>query len=130
MLKKLIKKATITLAAAVVMLSVAGGLRLNTGYALGDASKSDVCSSIGAAGCQSGGASVDTITKTVINVITVLAGIVTVVMVIIAGIKFATSGGDSNKVTSARNSLMYALVGLVVVVLAQVIVKFVLTKTA
>ena len=65
----------------------------------------------------------------VINIITVIVGIVAVVMIIVGGFKYITSGGDSNKVGSAKNTILYAIIGLIVVALAQFIVKFVLNKT-
>jgi hypothetical protein len=51
-------------------------------------------------------------------------------MVIYGGFKYITSGGDSGKVTSAKNTIVYAAIGLVVVALAQFIVKFVLGKAS
>ena len=49
-------------------------------------------------------------------------------MIIYGGMRYITSGGDSGKITSAKNTIIYALIGLVVVALAQFIVKFVLNK--
>lgn len=65
---------------------------------------------------------------TVINVLSSLAGVLAVIMIIVAGFRYMTSGGDSNKVASAKNALIYAIIGLVIVALAQIIVKFVLNK--
>jgi hypothetical protein len=69
----------------------------------------------------------DTI-KNIVNLITILVGIIAVIMIIINGFRFITSGGDSNAVASARNGIIYALVGLVVAALAQVLVRFVLNR--
>jgi hypothetical protein len=57
-----------------------------------------------------------------------IVGIMSVIMLIISGIRFVTAGGDSNHVASAKNTLIYALVGLVIVAFAQIIVKLVLTR--
>lgn len=65
---------------------------------------------------------------TVINVFSTLVGVVAVIMIIYGGMRYITSGGDSGKITSAKNTIIYALIGLVVVALAQFIVKFVLNK--
>lgn len=65
----------------------------------------------------------------IINVLSIVVGIIAVIMVIWGGFKFITSGGDSSKVTSARNTIIYAIIGLIIVALAQTIVKFVLAKT-
>lgn len=72
---------------------------------------------------------VNNIIETVINIFSLVVGVVAVVMIIVGGLKYITSGGDSGNVTGAKNTILYAVVGLVVVALAQVIVRFVLTET-
>ena len=57
-----------------------------------------------------------------------MVGVVSVIMIIIAGFKYVTIGGNDSSVTSAKNTILYAIVGLVIVALAQVIVRFVLTN--
>lgn len=71
---------------------------------------------------------VNSLLKTVINIFSIVVGVVAVIMIIIGGLKYITSGGDSGNVSSAKNTIIYALVGLVVVALAQFIVRFVLGK--
>jgi uncharacterized membrane protein len=63
-----------------------------------------------------------------IDLISIVVGVIAVLMIIIGGIRFVVSNGDSNKVTTARNTIVYALIGLILVALAQVIVKFVLSN--
>lgn len=65
---------------------------------------------------------------TIINLFSVIIGIIAVIMVIVSGFRYITSNGDSSAVSSAKNGLVYAIVGLIVVALAQVIVRFVLGK--
>lgn len=67
---------------------------------------------------------------TIINVFSIIVGIVAVIMIIIGGFRYITSGGNSEKVTSAKNTLIYAIVGLIIVALAQIIVRFVLSRSA
>jgi hypothetical protein len=55
-------------------------------------------------------------------------GIIAVIMIIFAGFKYVTSGGDSGKISSAKNTLTYAVVGIVVAGVSQLIVRFVVTK--
>ena len=55
-----------------------------------------------------------------------MVGAVSVVVIIIGGFKYIVSAGDSNGIQSAKNTILYALVGLVVAVFAQVIARFVL----
>ncbi len=49
-------------------------------------------------------------------------------MIIIGGLKYITSAGESSNVTSAKNTIMYAIIGLVIVALAQFIVRFVFER--
>lgn len=69
----------------------------------------------------------DTI-QTVINIISIIVGIVAVIMIIIAGFKYITSNGDSGAVSGAKNTIIYAIVGLIIVALAQAIVRFVIGR--
>lgn len=66
----------------------------------------------------------------VINVFSLVVGVVAVIMIIIGGLKYIISSGDANNITSAKNTILYAIIGLVIVAIAQFIVKFVLSKTA
>ena len=68
--------------------------------------------------------------KPIINILSVLVGAVSVIMLIVGGFKYITSGGDSGKVGSAKNTIIYALIGLALVALSQVMVRFVLSKIA
>jgi type IV secretory pathway VirB2 component (pilin) len=91
------------------------------------AQKDAACEAIG--GCEeTDGSSVNRLIATILNILSFIAGVAAVIMIIIAGFKFITSQGDSSAVTSARNTALYAVVGIIIVVLAQVIVRFVLTQ--
>jgi len=68
------------------------------------------------------------IAKTILNIFSWVVGIVSVIMIIMGGFRYITSGGDSGKVTSAKNTIVYAIIGLIIVALAQVIVAFVVNK--
>lgn len=73
--------------------------------------------------------SVSNLLKEVINIFSLVVGAVSVIMIIIGGFRYITSGGESGNVSGAKNTIIYALVGLIIVVLAQIIVQFVLDKT-
>ena len=66
--------------------------------------------------------------KQVTNTILYIVGIVAVVMLIVGGIKYLLSGGDSKKVTDAKNTVLYAIIGLVVCFLSFAIVNFVISS--
>ena len=65
--------------------------------------------------------------RQVTNTILYIVGIIAVVMLIIGGIKYVVSGGDSKKVTDAKNTVLYAIIGLVIAFLAFAIVNFVIS---
>lgn len=62
------------------------------------------------------------------QLISILVGIASVFMIIISGIRFITSSGDPNTVNGAKNTLLYAVIGLIVAVVAQVLVGTVISK--
>ncbi len=65
--------------------------------------------------------------KQVTNTILYIVGIIAVIMLIIGGIKYVVSGGDSKKVTDAKNTVLYAIIGLVVCFLSFAIINFVIS---
>lgn len=73
--------------------------------------------------------SLESTLERIINIVTIIVGIIAVIVIIINGLRMITSNGDSNNITAARNGVIYALVGLVIVALAQLIVRFVVSKT-
>jgi len=66
----------------------------------------------------------------VVNFLSLVVGIIAVIMIIVGGFRYITSGGESGNVSGAKNTLIYAIVGLVIVALAQFIVHFVLNTTS
>ena len=64
----------------------------------------------------------------VVTALAMVAGIVSVIFVIVGGIKFIFANGDSSAVSSAKKTVIYALIGLVVAVLSREIIAFVLSK--
>ena len=64
--------------------------------------------------------------KNVLQIIIGLVGILSVVMIIFGGIQYTTSAGDAQKVTKAKNTILYAIIGLVISLLAFAIVTWVL----
>lgn len=61
------------------------------------------------------------------NTILMGVGLISVIMLIFGGLRYITSGGDSKKVTDAKNTILYAIIGLIICVLSYAIVNFVLT---
>jgi hypothetical protein len=129
---KIIKTALLTLlissfVAVPVMVSSQAGADT-----LFNSSTQDACSGInvgGTSACTGNQGGLDHILSVIVNILSLVVGIVAVIMVIIAGLSFITSGGDTNKLSSAKSTLLYALIGIAVAGLAQVLVIFVLNKT-
>lgn len=65
---------------------------------------------------------------TILNILSFMVGVASVLMVILGGLKYVTSNGDSNSVSSAKNTVLYALIGLAVFASSQLIIRFVLSK--
>ena len=66
--------------------------------------------------------------QTIVNVILFIVGAVAVIMIVIGGVRYTVSNGDSNAVTGAKNTIMYAIVGLVVAIIAYALVNFVVVN--
>lgn len=76
-----------------------------------------------------GNNSVATEAQRIVTLFSIIVGAISVVMIIYGGFRYITSGGDSGRVGNAKNTLIYAIIGLVIVALAQLIVHFVLAQT-
>ena len=75
--------------------------------------------------CKDKNKNITTTVTGVINIILYILGALAVIMIIYSGILYVLSGGDANNVTKAKNTLMYAIIGLVVALVAYAIVNFV-----
>jgi hypothetical protein len=107
----------------------------NTAHALFGDAKKEACKGANLSGsddCKSveAGKSLGNTVSTIINLLSVIIGIAAVIVLIVNGLRFITSSGEANNITAAKNGVIYALVGLVIVALAQVIVRFVINKVA
>jgi heme O synthase-like polyprenyltransferase len=72
--------------------------------------------------------SVEFILKNGLNIIYFLLGSIAVVMIIVAGFTMSTSGGDAEAVKKAKNTILYSVIGLIIVLLATVITQFVVSN--
>ena len=69
---------------------------------------------------------VDGVFTKITNTVLFAVGIISVIMLIWGGLRYITSGGDSKKVTDAKNTILYAIIGLIIAILAYAIVNFVI----
>ena len=70
----------------------------------------------------------DGLIKTVVNVLLWAVGILSVIMIIFSGFRYITSAGDASKTKSARSTLIYSVVGLIVAIMAWAIVNMVINR--
>lgn len=97
--------------------------------------KGDACEGVntlngtGSSTCDpNAGTKVEDIIAGIIKILSFIVGFAAVVMIIVGGLKFITANGDSGAVASARSTIIYALIGVAVVAIAQVLVHFVIHR--
>jgi hypothetical protein len=78
--------------------------------------------------CKNQDQEIGPVITTVINVLLFIVGIISVIMIIVGGIMYSTSAGDSGTVTKAKNTVLFAVVGLVIAFLAFAIVNWVIAR--
>lgn len=83
----------------------------------------------GVPGGANPGTKLNTTIGNIVNLISVVVGIAAVVMIMVGGARFVSSGGKEDSIKAAKSTVVYALIGLIIVALAQIIVRFVLNKT-
>ncbi|WBB52399.1 pilin [Verrucosispora sp. WMMD573] len=64
----------------------------------------------------------------IVNVVIFVIGATAVIMIIIGGVRYVVSGGDSGAISSAKNTILYAVVGIVVAIMAYALINFVLAS--
>ena len=83
---------------------------------------------LSASGTSSTPNSLSSVLTTVTNILLFLMGAISVIMIIVGGIRYATSQGDQTQMQSAKNTILYAVIGVVVSIAAYAIVSFVVTQ--
>lgn len=133
-MKKLISLTTLISVISINLISAGNTLALTPNFLVSADLHSAACSGLAeinsSQGCGTGSGSVNTLVGDIVTIISYVIGALSVVMIIISGARFITSGGDSQKVSSAKSALIYALIGLAVVALTQVLIHFVFNTTA
>ena len=82
----------------------------------------------GSTGTTGSGQGVENTIKDVINLLSLVGGALAVIMLIVGGLRYVLSAGNPETTKAAKNTIIYALVGLVIIAVAQIIVQFVLNK--
>lgn len=128
-IKKLILLAIFSLTPILLPVSASA---INCGASDLSAQDAISCGANGASGSDqtvsNAGTNIDSTIAKFVNLFSVIIGVIAVIMIIIGGFRYITSSGNAEKVSQAKNTIIYALIGLVVVALAQVMANFVLDK--
>lgn len=127
LIKVLIITITLTLSLGSSVVSADGF----NNFAATSASKKDACVALNQLdpnrSCTTGSQTVNNIASQVVSILSIIVGIASVIMIIFSGFRFITAAGDTNSINSARSTLIYAVVGIIIAVLAQFIAQKVLT---
>ena len=131
-MQQILKRNIVLVIAAVLFVALLAVLTPEVYAAQSDSSK-QVCAGITSAtggNCDAGDAAdtTNSLVNTLINVLSWIIAVISVIMIMFGGFKMITSNGDSSKVASGRQTIIFAIVGLIIVAFAQTIVKFVLAK--
>ena len=138
----MMKRVAILLSTGAVLVSLASGAFFSDVHVMALAPSTTVASStaaneacqglnlLGSNGCGNGSSQVNDTLSAIINVFSAIVGIVAVIMIIVSGLQFMTANGDPQGIAKARTALLYAIIGLVIVVLAQTIVHFAISQAS
>lgn len=128
-----IKTSILALTASIVLLASGGSVLAAT------ATQNSICTGAELSLVESGDtkcdkstqgstSKVESLIKDIVNILSIIVGIVAVIMIIYGGFRYVTSSGDSGNISTAKNVIIYAIIGLIIAALAQIIVKFVLAN--
>ena len=130
-MKQIIMKLVLAITLVLAPTMALGGTvyAASSGCGTPSSSKTQVLNGIGETGGNCDSSGVATAISAAVNILSIVVGIAAVLMVILSGFKYITSGGEAGKVSNAKNSLIYALIGLIVAALAQIMVHFVINQS-
>jgi|ERR1039458_4175163 ABC-type Fe3+ transport system permease subunit len=101
-------------------------------YACGSSTGSSTSQVINGAspdGTDCSGTGIIKIVRAAVSVLSIIIGAAAVLMIVVSGLRYITSSGDSAKVSAAKNTLIYALIGVAIAALAQLLVHFALNQS-
>ncbi len=112
--------------ALISIIALVGIIALVPSYTVTASPASEVRSGVTAAG-GGGEPTLGSRVQTVVNILLYVLGVIAVIMIVVGGIRYTTSNGDSSNIKAAKDTILYAVVGLVVAIMAYAIVNFVVT---
>ena len=88
---------------------------------------STVCHDVNQSGATSQNVFI-VIIRDVINVLSYVGGAAAIILIVVNGFKLVIAGGDTKSIEESRKGILYAVIGLIVIALAQTFVAFVLNR--
>ena len=116
-----------------LILAVAGSFAFNAGFFEKQAyanSSADLIKQGADSTGQQDTRSAGDIAKDIVNIMFFVIGVMAVIMIIWGGIRYVLSAGNSAALTSAKNTIVYSIIGLIIAILAYAIVNFVINTVA
>lgn len=89
-----------------------------------------ICEGLGGCDPVAGEQTVPDIVKTAVNLLSWIVGIAAVFAIIFGGFRYITALGDSSKISSAKDTILFALIGIAIVAMAQILVRFVVGRVS
>ena len=118
-----------------ISLFLTGAYLYSPAAALAASHKAQLCKGVNSAAGEDGGCKgevalfgADGFFQSIANMLIFIVGAVSVLMIIIGGLRYVLSAGDPGSTKSAKDTVMYAVVGVIVALLAFAIVNFVIAK--
>ncbi|HEU5005092.1 MAG TPA: pilin [Candidatus Saccharimonadales bacterium] len=110
-------------------------LAVNPSFVYADAVQDSIQSGVNQAAGQKGapsdpGNTIANTIKTILNVLSAVAGVAAVIMIVIAGFRLVAGAGSEGSVKAAKSGIIYAMIGLLIVAMAQIIVHFVIANVS
>ena len=121
------RKLQLVLTSGMIMLGVAGATLVPAAPAAALDPAGTIRDGVKDAG-GAGGTGLPGQLKIIVNILLFVLGAIAVIMIIIGGIRYTLSGGDSSAITAAKNTILYAIIGVVVAILAYAIVNWVIDR--
>ncbi|HSW81723.1 MAG TPA: pilin [Candidatus Saccharimonas sp.] len=126
----IISAAIITFVALLGSVPAVRASGLTNGVTIASSPKDSLCQGSGGTtngtSCTDTGPTVNSVIGVIANTLTFVTGAIAVVMIVVGGIRYVTSGGEEKSIKAAKNTILYAIVGLIVAIAAYAIVNFVL----
>ncbi len=111
--------------AIVSVLALVGVMTIVPSYAVNASPAGEIKQGVTDVGGGAEGDDIGADIQTIVNMLLYILGAIAVVMIVIGGIRYTTSNGEASQITSAKNTIMYSVVGLVIAILAYAIVNWV-----